>query len=62
MNPLKHIFELLFQLLILRSLVEFTDKMPACFEDLRAEAQRSIAKVLSSEGKKEISLSSAQGI
>jgi hypothetical protein len=61
MNLLKHVFELLLQLLILRSLVEFTDKMPACFKDLRAEAQRGVTKVLLSEEKERISSRSAQG-
>jgi hypothetical protein len=61
MNLLKHVFELLLQLLILCSLVEFTDEMPACFKDLRTEAQRSITKVLIPEERK-ISSSSAQGI
>jgi hypothetical protein len=46
MNLLKHIFEMHLQLLILCSLVEFTDKMPACLKNLRTEAQRSITKVL----------------
>lgn len=52
MNLLKHIFELLLQLLILCTLVEFTDKMPACFQNLRTKAQRSITKVLISEENK----------
>lgn len=51
MNSLKHVFELLLQFLILRSLVEFTDEVPACFEHLRTETQRSVTKVLLPKGK-----------
>lgn len=60
MNSLKHVFELLLQFLILRSLVEFTDEMPACLKHLRTEAQRSVTKVLLPEGK-DISSNPAAG-
>lgn len=60
MNFLEHVFELLLQFFILRSLVEFTDEMPACLKHLRTEAQRSVTKVLLPEGK-DISSNPAAG-